>query len=54
MCDFENGGAIAIKGFNFQKAAISFIAIKNYDKPNFHILVEAKDDFEVVLPVHPI
>jgi len=47
MCNFENGGAYAIKGFNFQKAAICFIAIKNYDKPDFHILVEAKDDFEV-------
>ncbi|MCY7994091.1 hypothetical protein [Bacillus haynesii] len=47
MCNFENGGAIAIKGFNFQKAAITFIAIKNFDKPNFHILVETKDDFEV-------
>lgn len=49
MSDFENGGAIAIKGFNFQKAAITYIAIKNYDKPNFFILVEAKDDFEVKL-----
>lgn len=47
MSDFENGGANAIKGFNFQKAVITFIAIKNYDKPNFQILVEAKDDFEV-------
>lgn len=47
MFEFENGGAVAIKGFNFQKAAISLIAIKNYHKPNFHIFVEAKDDFEV-------
>lgn len=47
MSKFENGGAFAIKGFNFQKATISLIAIKNYHKPNFHILVEAKDDFEV-------
>lgn len=47
MTEFENGGAYAIKGFNFQKAAISLIAIKNYKKPNFYILVEAKDDFEV-------
>lgn len=47
MSEFENGGAFAIKGFNFQKAAISLIAIKNFHKPNFHILVEAKDDFEV-------
>lgn len=47
MSNFENGGAVAIKGFNFQKAAITYIAIKNYDKPNFIILVEAKDDFEV-------
>jgi len=28
MSDFENGGAFAIKGFNFQKAAITFIALK--------------------------
>lgn len=47
MLEFENGGAFAIKGFNFQKAAISLIAIKNYHKPNFHIFVEAKDDYEV-------
>lgn len=47
MSEFENGGAVAIKGFNFQKATISLIAIKNYHKPNFHIFVEAKDDFEV-------
>jgi len=47
MSGFENGGAFAIKGFNFQKAAITLIAIKNFHKPNFHILVEAKDDFEV-------
>ena len=47
MSDFENGGAFAIKGFNFQKAAITFIAIKNFNKPDFHILVEARDDFEV-------
>ncbi|MBC1888079.1 hypothetical protein HCA63_06910 [Listeria booriae] len=47
MQNFENGGAVAIKGFNFQKAAITFIAIKNLNKSGFHILVESKDDFEV-------
>lgn len=47
MQKFENGGANAIKGFNFQKAAITFIAIKNLTKPGFHIFVESKDDFEV-------
>lgn len=47
MSQFNNGGAIAIKGFNYQKATIAFIAIKNYNKDNFQIFVEAKEDFEV-------
>ncbi|WP_026702928.1 hypothetical protein [Salibacterium aidingense] len=43
----DNGGAFAIKGFNFQKASIALIAIKNFDKSNFQVYVEAKEDFQV-------
>ncbi|MBD9277381.1 MAG: hypothetical protein EGS44_05895 [Akkermansia muciniphila] len=45
----ENGGAIAIRGFNYQKSIASLIAILNYKKENFEIFVENKDDIEVVI-----
>ncbi|MDR0950855.1 MAG: DUF4297 domain-containing protein [Candidatus Ancillula sp.] len=45
--EYDNGGAIARKGFNYQDAVVSLVAIKNYTKPNFKIYVETKDDFEV-------
>lgn len=44
---FENGGAEAIKGFNFQKANLILIAINNYLKENFQIYIEAEDDIVV-------
>ena len=44
---FENGGAEAIKGFNFQKANLILIAINNYLKDNFKIYIEAEDDVVV-------
>lgn len=44
----DNGGAIAQKGFNYQTAVISFVAIRNYKKSNFEIYVEADEDFEVL------
>lgn len=43
----DNGGAIAQKGFNYQNAVISLVAIRNYKKLNFEIFVEADEDFEV-------
>ncbi|WP_050612373.1 dsDNA nuclease domain-containing protein [Ligilactobacillus agilis] len=43
----DNGGAVAQKGFNYQTAAISLVAIRNYRKDNFMIFVEADEDFEV-------
>ena len=43
----DNGGAIAQKGFNYQNAVISLVAIRNYKRPNFEIFVEADEDFEV-------
>lgn len=43
----DNGGAIAQKGFSYQNAVISLVAIRNYKKSNFQIYVEARDDFEV-------
>lgn len=45
----DNGGAIAIKGFNYQKAAIMFVMIHHFEKNNFKIVPESKDDFEVYL-----
>ncbi|KQU24469.1 hypothetical protein ASG65_17725 [Bacillus sp. Leaf13] len=43
----DNGGAIAIKGFNFQKACIILVVLDNYLKEDFYITVEAEDDFVV-------
>lgn len=43
----DNGGAIAIKGFNYQKAAIMLVMINNYQKKNFKVIPESKEDFEV-------
>lgn len=43
----NNGGAIAQKGFNYQNHVISLVAIRNYEKRNFSIFVEADEDFEV-------
>jgi hypothetical protein len=46
----DAGGAIAIKGFNFQKALICLIAVLNYDKDGFSVFVENKEDIEVLFP----
>lgn len=43
----DNGGAEAIKGFNFQKANLILLAINNYQKDNFKIYIEAEDDIVV-------
>lgn len=47
MSTTDNGGAIAIKGFNYQKACIILVMIKNYSRDEFHIIPEAEDDFQV-------
>ena len=46
--EYDNGGAIAIKGFNFQHAIAALIVIGNYEKEKFSIYLETKDDIEVV------
>lgn len=43
----DNGGAIAIKGFNYQKASIILIMINNYQRDDFSVIPEAEDDFQV-------
>ncbi|MCT4575059.1 MAG: DUF4297 domain-containing protein [Alphaproteobacteria bacterium] len=45
----NNGGAIAIKGFNYQDAVISLICIKNYMNKDFSIIVENKEDVDIFL-----
>ncbi|WP_285011845.1 dsDNA nuclease domain-containing protein [Lactococcus formosensis] len=45
----DNGGARAIRGFNFQDAVISLVCIRNYNEPNFHVFIETDDDFEVLM-----
>lgn len=45
--EMDNGGAEAIKGFNFQKANLILLAINNYRKNNFKIYIEAEDDIVV-------
>jgi Cap4 dsDNA endonuclease len=48
MKDVDNGGANAIKGFNYQKSVIVLIAVLNYLKSkDFQIYVEAEDDIVV-------
>ncbi len=44
---FDNGGAIALKGFNYQNAVACLIAIQNYKKENFLLYIETKDDIEL-------
>ncbi len=44
---YDNGGAIALKGYNYQNAVASLIAILNYERDNFILFVETKDDIEV-------
>jgi hypothetical protein len=43
-----DGGANAIKGFNYQKAVIALVAVLNYHKEDFEIFLENRDDLEVL------
>ncbi|MEK4230485.1 dsDNA nuclease domain-containing protein [Solibacillus sp. FSL H8-0538] len=43
----DNGGAYAIRGFNFQKASIINVIIDNFLKENFTVVVEGEDDFVI-------
>ena len=45
----DNGGAVAINGFNYQAAVIMLIALLNYKKKDFSLFVETKDDVEISL-----
>ena len=45
----ENGGAIAIKGFNYQKASIILVMINNYSRDGFKVIPEADDDFQILV-----
>ena len=49
MSDYDNGGAYAIKGFNYQKSIVALIAVLHYldDDDQFEIYVESKDDIVV-------
>lgn len=48
MGNIDNGGAQAIKGFNYQKSVIALIAVLHYlDKNQVDIYVEAEDDIVV-------
>ena len=43
-----DGGANAIRGFNYQKSAIALIAVLNYNKDDFELFLENQDDVEVL------
>lgn len=43
----DSGGSVAIKGFNYQKAVIAYLAVLNYQKDGFQIIIENQDDAEV-------
>lgn len=47
MATHDNGGAYAIKGFNYQKSVIALIAILHYLEEGFEIYVESEDDIVV-------
>ncbi|EKF36819.1 Lamassu anti-phage system protein LmuA [Bacillus xiamenensis] len=49
MIEIDNGGAIAIKGFNYQKASIILVMIHNFEKDNFIVIPESREDFEIHL-----
>lgn len=42
-----DGGSNAIRGFNYQKAVITLIAVLNYNKDDFEFFLENQDDVEV-------
>ncbi len=44
---YDDGGANAIRGFNYQKAVIAYIAICNIENNDFYIIPENSDDVEV-------
>lgn len=41
----NNGGAVAIKGFNFQTMAVIFFIVNNIDDDKFSAYVESEEDF---------
>lgn len=43
----DNGGAIAIKGFNFQKAVAILVMLYNFDNGTFILTPESEEDFVV-------
>ncbi|MDY8024292.1 dsDNA nuclease domain-containing protein [Paenibacillus polymyxa] len=45
--ELDNGGAEAIKGFNFQKTNVILLAINNFQRNNFKIYVETEDEIVV-------
>ena len=45
----DNGGGYAIRGFNYQWAVLALIAIRNLKKDDLKMIVESKDDIEVLL-----
>ncbi|GAB4073226.1 hypothetical protein GCM10028778_07910 [Barrientosiimonas marina] len=47
MPTMDDGGANAIRGFNYQKASIILVMIKNFQKQDFAIIPEADEDFDV-------
>lgn len=48
MSTVDNGGAYAIKGFNYQKSVIVLVAVQNYLKTkDFEIYIETNDDIVV-------
>lgn len=44
---YDNGGARAIRGMNYQNAVVTLVAVRNFQKSNFGIFVETEDDFVI-------
>ncbi len=50
MTLIDNGGAHAIKGFNYQKSVVVLISVLHYlSEENFEMYIESKDDIVVML-----
>lgn len=43
----DSGGSNAIKGFNYQKAVIAYVAVHNFKTDDFYIIPEGRDDAEI-------
>lgn len=54
MKTIDNGGASAIKGFNYQKSIAMLIAVLHFRDKDFKLAVEAEDDIVFSSPFRTV